>query len=133
MEVLMNPTIPSPTVWDRWASDGTLLQRGYVELVLDEQHCEGASGRDPGGRPYLTLTVNLCDPETNGYTASKVFATQVSAQIDQDTSRKLLSCFMHRLTVTHRVNPLSRADDLDFAMLDGFGQEVALATARWAE
>jgi hypothetical protein len=129
----MNPTIPTPAVWDRWASDGSLLQRGNIELVLDEQHCEGASGRDPHDQPYLTLTMYLCDPATNSYSAAKVFATQVSSQVAPDTKRSLLKRFMHRLTVMHRVSPLSRADDLDFALLDGFGEEVALATERWAE
>ncbi len=121
------------TVFDRSSSDGTLLQRGYLELSLDEQHCEGASAPDAHGNACLTLTLFVCDPADNRYREATVFQTRVRADAPIDTRRKLLARFMDRLTGTYVVNPFAQAGDLDETALESFRAEVEFATAAWVD
>ncbi len=130
----MNGTTSQPTdVFDRLSSDGTILQRGYLELNLDEQHCEGASKPADDGSTCLTLTLFVCDPKDNSYSEATVFGTHVASDTPIDTRKKLLVRFMDRLVNKHGVSEFVAAGEIDKDSLDGFRSEIEYATASWVE
>jgi hypothetical protein len=130
----MNGTTTRPTdVFDRLSSDGTLLQRGYLELNLDEQHCEGASAPAGDGMPCLTLTLFVCDPSTNKYLEAKVFRTHVGAGAAADVRKKLLVRFMDRLVNKHGVSAFSATGEINDESLEAFGSEIEYASTSWVE
>jgi hypothetical protein len=130
----MNGTTSQPTdVFDRLSSDGTILQRGYLELSLDEQHCEGASPAADDGSACLTLTLFVCDPKDNSYREATVFKTHVSGDTPVETRKKLLVRFMDRLVNKHGVSAFAAAGEVDKDALEGFRSEIEYATASWVE
>lgn len=130
----MNTTSPPQSaVFDRASSDGTLLQRGYLELSLDIQHCAGASAKNDDGSENLTLTLFTCDPATNAYTSTHVFATRVSADASPEVRKKLLARLMDRLVNKHRVSVFADKDDIDPDAITAFGSEVEFATSAWVD
>ena len=130
----MNGTTSQPTdIFDRLSSDGTILQRGYLELSLEEQHCEGASTPAADGSTCLTLTLFVCDPKDNSYREATVFKTHVSAETPIETRKKLLVRFMDRLVNKHGVSAFAAAGEVDKDSLEGFRSEIEYATASWVE
>lgn len=130
----MNGTTSQPTdVFDRFSSDGTLLQRGYLELSLEEQHCEGASPPADDGTTCLTLTLFVCDPKDNSYREATVFRTHVSGETPVETRKKLLTRFMDRLVNKHGVSAFAASGEIDEASLEGFRAEIEYATSSWVE
>jgi hypothetical protein len=130
----LNGTTSQPTdVFDRLSSDGTILQRGYLELNLDEQHCEGASKPADDGSTCLTLTLFVCDPKDNSYSEATVFSTHVANDTPVDTRKKLLVRFMDRLVNKHGVSAFVAAGEIGKDSLDGFRSEIEYATASWVE
>jgi hypothetical protein len=130
----MNGTTSQPTdVFDRFSSDGTLLQRGYLELSLEEQHCEGASPPADDGTTCLTLTLFVCDPKDNSYREATVLRTHVSGETPVETRKKLLTRFMDRLVNKHGVSAFAASGEIDEASLEGFRAEIEYATSSWVE
>jgi hypothetical protein len=130
----MNGTTSQPTdVFDRLSSDGSILQRGYLELSLEEQHCEGASSPADDGAARLTLTLFVCDPKDNSYREAKVFKTHVSADTPIDARKKLLVRFMDRLVNKHGVSAFAAPGEIDEASLEGFRTEIEYAIASWVD
>ncbi len=130
----MNGTTSQPTdVFDRLSSDGTILQRGYLELNLDEQHCEGASKPADDGSTCLTLTLFVCDPKDNSYSEATVFSTHVASETPIETRKKLLVRFMDRLVNKHGVSAFVAAGEIDKDSLESFRSEIEYATASWVE
>jgi len=127
-------TTSQPTdVFDRFSSDGTLLQRGYLELSLEEQHCEGASPPSADGTTCLTLTLFVCDPKDNSYREATVLRTHVSGETPVETRKKLLTRFMDRLVNKHGVSAFAASGEIDEASLEGFRAEIEYATSSWVE
>jgi hypothetical protein len=130
----MNGTTTQPaSIFDRLSSDGTLLQRGYLELNLDEQHCEGAATPDAQGNPCLSLSLFVCDPTDNSYREATVFKTLVLADTPAELRKKLLVRFMDRLVNKYGASAFAAPGEIEAASLDGFRCEVEYATASWVQ
>jgi hypothetical protein len=120
-------------LFDQVADDGRALRRGYLELVIDEQHAEGASPKNGDGSINLTLTLYALD-ESNKQKTFFMFPTRVRDE-DLDTTKgaKLLAMFMDKLTNTYGVSTLTTPEALNEFQLSHFRTEVEYATASWVD
>ena len=127
-----DPLIDS-RLFDRIADNGEALTRGYLELVLDEQYCEGASPESSDGSKNLTLTLYVLDQSENARDHF-VFATRVKKdETTAEIAQRLLRRFMERLTVKHGISTFVQPGDLNESLLNGFRSEVEYATTSWVE
>jgi hypothetical protein len=129
----MGGGLESPQLFDRIADNGEALTRGYLELVLDEQHCEGASPQNADGSENLTLTLYVLDRHETARDHF-VFATRIRKdETDAAKAQRLLIRLMDRLTNQHGVSTYLQPGELSDAQLDGFRSEVEYASASWVE
>jgi hypothetical protein len=129
----MGDTLISPQLFDRIADNGEALTRGYLELVLDEQHCEGASPQNGDGSDNLTLTLYVLD-RSETPRDHFVFATRIRKdETDSKKAQKLLIRLMDRLTNQHGISTFVHPGDLNSFQLEGFRSEVEYASASWVE
>ena len=102
-------------------------------MVLDEQHCEGASPDNGDGSTNLTLTLYVLD-KSEAARDHFVFPTRVKKDdTTSEIAQRLLGRFMDRLTRKHGISAFVQPGDLDSAQLDGFRSEVEYATTSWVE
>jgi hypothetical protein len=129
----MGDTLISPQLFDRIADNGEALTRGYLELVLDEQHCEGASPQNADGSENLTLTLYVLD-RTETARDHFVFATRIRKdETDSKKAQKLLIRLMDRLTHQYGFSTYIQPGELNNYQLDSFRSEVEYASASWVE
>lgn len=129
----MGDTLISSQLFDRIADNGEALTRGYLEMVLDEQHCEGASPDNNDGSTNLTLTLYVLDKDETARDHF-VFATRVKKDdATSDIEKRLLIRFMDRLTQKYGISTLVQPGDLNNSHLDAFRSEVEYATTSWVE
>lgn len=129
----MADTIIEGRLFDQIADDGRALRRGYLELVLDEQHTEGASPQTLDGTVNLTLTLYALD-ETQKARTYFQFPTRVrDDQLDAEKGKKLLSLMMNKLTDTYGISTFVSPEDLNEFQLSHFRSEVEYATASWVD
>ena len=129
----MGDTLLSPQLFDRIADNGEALTRGYLELVLDEQHCDGASPQNGDGSDNLTLTLYVLDRNETPRDHF-VFATRIRKDhTDSTKAQKLLIRLMDRLTNQYGISTYVQPGDLNGSHLDGFRTEVEYASASWVE
>jgi hypothetical protein len=118
-------------LFDQVADNGEALTRGYLELVLDEQHCEGASLDNGDGSTNLTLTLLIKD-QNNVSRDHHVFATRVrDDEATPDIKRSLLLKLMDRLTEKHGASTFVQPGELDRDIIQAFRDEVEYATVSW--
>jgi hypothetical protein len=123
----------SHQLFDQVADNGDVLTRGYLELVLDEQHCEGASPEAEDGTPNLTLTLIVKDSQQTAR-ESFVFATRVRHdEATPEIKKRLLLKFMDRLTNKHSVSTFLQPGEIDKAQLKSFADEMEYATVSWVD
>lgn len=121
----------SSQLFDQLADNGEALTRGYLELVLDEQHCDGASPPNPDGSDNLTLTLYILD-RTETPRDHFVFATRIRKDaVDVSRAYKLLIRLMDRLTHQHGISTYAQPGDVSAAQLEAFRSEVEYATVSW--
>jgi len=129
----MGDTLISSQLFDRIADNGEALTRGYLEMVLDEQHCEGASPDNSDGSTNLTLTLYVLDKDETARDHF-VFATRVKKDdAIPEIAQRLLVRFMDRLTQKYSISTLVQPGELNNLDLDGFRSEVEYATTSWVE
>ena len=129
----MGDSLLSPQLFDRIADNGEALTRGYLELVLDEQHCEGASPQNSDGTDNLTLTLYVLD-RSETPRDHFVFATRIKKDdVDSKRAQKLLIRLMDRLTNQYGISTYVQPGDLNDSHLEGFRSEVEYASASWVE
>jgi hypothetical protein len=129
----MDGTLISPQLFDRIADNGEALTRGYLELVLDEQHCEGASPQNADGSENLTLTLYVLD-RIETPRDHFVFATRIRKDdTDAPKAQRLLIRLMDRLTNQYAISTYVQPGELNNFQLDAFRSEVEYASASWVE
>jgi hypothetical protein len=129
----MGEALVSPQLFDRLADNGEALTRGYLEMVLDEQHCEGASPQNTDGSDNLTLTLYVLD-RSETPRDHFVFATRIRKdETDSKRAQKLLIRLMDRLTNQHGISTYVLPGELAHVQLDNFRSEVEYASASWVE
>lgn len=123
----------SPQLFDRIADNGEALTRGYLELVLDEQHCAGASPQNSDGSDNLTLTLYVLERDETPRDHF-VFATRIKKDdVDAEKAQKLLVRLMDRLTKQYGISTYVQPGELNNFQLDAFRSEVAYASASWVD
>jgi hypothetical protein len=133
MEVCMGGGLESPQLFDRIADNGEALTRGYLELVLDEQHCEGASPQNADGSDNLTLTLYVLDRQETPRDHF-VFATRIRKDdTDSRKAQRLLIRLMDRLTNQYGISTYVQPGELHGSQLDRFRSEVEYATLSWVD
>ncbi len=129
----MGETTIGAQLFDRIADNGEALTRGYLELVLDEQHCSGASPREGDGSRNLTLTLYVLD-RAEIARDHFVFATRVKKnEATPEVAQRLLTRFMERLTLKHGISTFAAPGEISEDQLEGFRSEVEFATTAWVE
>jgi hypothetical protein len=129
----MGDTLISPQLFDRIADNGEALSRGYLELVLDEQHCDGASPQNADGSENLTLTLYVLDRQETARDHF-VFATRIRKdETDAAKAQRLLIRLMDRLTNQYGISTYVQPGELDGSQLDRFRSEVEYASASWVD
>lgn len=129
----MGDTLVSPQLFDRLADNGEALTRGYLELVLDEQHCEGASPNNADGSENLTLTLYVLD-RSETPRDHFVFATRIRKdETDSGRAQRMLVRLMDRLTNRHGISTFVRPGEIASAQLETFRSEVEFASASWVD
>ena len=129
----MGETTSAAQLFDRVADNGEALTRGYLELVLDEQHCAGASPSAEDGSRSLTLTLYVLD---RAETARDhfVFATRVKKnEATPEVAQRLLMRLMERLTLKHGISTFATPGEITEDQLEGFRSEVEFATTAWVD
>ena len=116
----MGDTLTSPQLFDRIADNGEALTRGYLEFVLDEQHCESASPPNTDGSDNLTLTLYVLDRSESP-----------RDHFDSTKAQKLLVRLMDRLTNQYGISTYVQPGELNTFQLESFRSEVEYASASW--
>lgn len=124
--------MPATNAYDLVATDGRAIRRGYLELILDEYHGEGASGVDAAGSPLATAMLHLLEKTSKEQPKDlRVFKTCIPLEMDVEQRKRAIVGLMNRL-VDH-IGVSAFTDDLDSfeEQLREFGKYAELAEPSW--
>jgi hypothetical protein len=130
----LNEILPAAQLFDRIADSGDALTRGYLELTLDIQTCEGCSPDNGDGSKNLTLTLYILDHESNVAVDQFVFATRIHA--DEESVQKksaMLIRLMNALVDKYGISAFAQPGDLNDHQLSAYRSYVEYATYSWID
>jgi hypothetical protein len=124
--------MPATIAYDLVATDGRAIRRGYLELILDEYHGDGASGASEAGAPLATAILHLLEKTPKEQPKDqRVFKTCIPLDLDSEQRKRCIVGLMNRLVDSVGVSAFT--DDLDSfeEQLTEFGKYAEMAEPSW--
>lgn len=118
---------------DLVATDGTAFRRGYLELILDEQHCTGSSGTDDSGSPLATLTLYLVGNERGREIRkdSRTFATRLPLELVSEQRKTIMRSLMDQLIDKYGLSSYTDSLEEYEPQLETFSEYVKHVEPSW--